>query len=448
MIRMRLSEAADAIGGRLRGADVEFHGVAIDSRRIEPRSLFVALPGANVDGHGFVAESAARGASAALVARSDEFPLPVLEVRDTAQALARLALAWRRRHRPRVIAVTGSNGKTTVKEMLAAIFGHETSTLATRGNLNNELGLPLTLLELDRSHETLVVELGANHPGEIRRLSALAHPDVSVITQCAPAHLEGFGSLEGVARAKGEIFEGMTQSGVGVVNAEDAFAKLWRALAAPRRVLTFGLDTEADLRGAWRPSDEGGVIRMHGDVGRIEVDLGLPGRHNAMNALAAAAASLALGCSPDAVRTGLAGMRPVPGRLQTRTLGPGLTLIDDTYNANPTSLQAGLEVLAAHPGRRWLVLGDMGELGAEGMWRHEEAGATARHFGVERLYTTGTLSRSASCRFGEGATHFDHRDDLIEALMRDLPCTVTLLVKGSRAMGMEGVVHALSARQQ
>ena len=232
---MHLSEAAGVVEGRLRGADVEFDGVAIDSRRVGSRALFVALPGAHLDGHEFVAEAGARGASAALVTRSEEFPLPVLQVPDTARALTRLARYWRRRHHPRVIAVTGSNGKTTVKEMLAAIFGHRSTTLATRGNLNNELGVPLTLLELDASHETLVVELGANHAGEIGRLSSLVRPDVSVITQCAPAHLEGFGTLEGVARAKGEIFEGMAPDGVAVVNAEDAFAELWKELAAPRR---------------------------------------------------------------------------------------------------------------------------------------------------------------------------------------------------------------------
>ena len=443
---MRLSEAAGAVEGHLRGADVEFDGVAIDSRRVGSRALFVALPGAHLDGHEFVAEAGARGASAALVTRSEEFPLPVLQVPDTARALTRLARYWRRRHHPRVIAVTGSNGKTTVKEMLAAIFGHGSTTLATRGNLNNELGVPLTLLELDASHETLVVELGANHAGEIGRLSSLVRPDVSVITQCAPAHLEGFGTLEGVARAKGEIFEGMAPDGVAVVNAQDAFAGLWKELAAPRRTLTFALDAEADLRGAWRPAGGGGVIEMHGALGRLEARLGLPGRHSAMNALAAAAASFAVGCSREVVQTGLAGMRPVPGRLQIRNLRRGLVLIDDTYNANPTSLRAGLEVLADHPGRRWLVLGDMGELGSEGRWRHEEAGDTARCFGVERLYTTGRLSRSASCRFGDGAAHFDTRNDLIEALIRDLPGRVTLLVKGSRAMGMEGVVQALAGR--
>ncbi len=446
MIRMRLSEAARAIEARLRGADVAFHGVAIDSRRVEPGALFVALPGAHHDGHEFVADADARGASAALVARSEGFALPVLEVRDTGQAFTRLALHWRRRYAPRVVAVTGSNGKTTVKEMLAAILGHETSTLATRGNLNNELGVPLTLLALDASHETLVVELGANHAGEIGRLSSLVRPDVAVITQCAPAHLEGFGTLEGVARAKGEIFEGMARDGVTVLNAEDSFAGLWKELAAPRRTLTFGLDVDADLRGVWTPTGQGSVIEMRGALGPLDVSLALPGRHNAMNALAAAAASFAAGCSSDAVRSGLAAMRPVPGRLQTRTLRPGLTLIDDTYNANPASLKAGLEVLATHPGRRWLVLGDMGELGPEATRRHEEAGDAARLLGVERLYTTGRSSARASCRFGEGATHFDTRSDLIEALIGDLPGNVTVLVKGSRAMGMEGVVQALAAR--
>ena len=447
MIRMRLSEAAPALGALHRGVDTEFRGVAIDSRRVEPGVLFIALPGARFDGHEFIAEAGDRGASAALVSRPGDHPLPTLRVPDTGEALTRLARAWRGRWHPKVIAVTGSNGKTTVKEMLAAILGRESPTLATRGNLNNEIGVPLTLLGLDASHETLVIELGANHPGEIERLSSLVRPGVGVITQCAPAHLEGFGSVEGVARAKGEIFRGMAPDGVAVVNGEDPFAGLWRALAAPRRVVTFGLGGDADLRGTWRPAATGGVLEAQGAGAPFEITLGLPGRHNAMNALAAAAAAFAAGCSREAVQAGLAAVRPVPGRLELRALGPGLTLIDDTYNANPASLQAGLAVLASRPGRRWLVLGDMGELGAEGVRRHEEAGEAARRCGVERLYTTGSLSRSASCRFGAGATHFDSRAALIEALTRELPSGVTVLVKASRAMGLEGVVLALAGRR-
>ena len=446
MIRMRLSAAASAIGARHRGADREFHGVSIDSRRADGGRLFVALPGARHDGHAFVAEARERGASAALVSRPDDFPLPTLQVPDTARALTRLARHWRRRHHPTVLAVTGSNGKTTVKEMLAAILKQERRILATRGNLNNELGVPLTLLELDASHETLIVELGANHAGEIGRLTSLVRPDIGVITQCAPAHLEGFGSLEGVARAKGELLAGMAPDGVAVVNAEDAFAGLWTELAAPRRVITFAFDAAAEVHGTWRPEAAGTVVEVRGAFGPMTLRLRLPGRHNAMNALAAAAAATAAGCSREAVRSGLAEVHPVPGRLATRILRPGLTLIDDTYNANPASLRAGLEVLESHSGRRWLVLGDMGELGSEEVRRHEEAGEAARRHGVERLYTTGTLSRSASCRFGEGGAHFDTRNTLIEALVRDLPPCVTLLVKGSRAAGMEGVVQALAAR--
>ena len=447
MIRMRLSSAAPAIGARHEGADAEFRGVAIDSRRIEPDALFVALPGACFDGHDFVAEAGARGAPAALVSRPGDHPLPVLRVPDTGEALSRLAREWRRRHHPKVIAVTGSNGKTTVKEMLAAILRREGGTLATRGNLNNELGVPLILLALDASHRTLVVELGANHAGEIGRLSALVRPAIGVITQCAPAHLEGFGSLEGVARAKGELFQGMAPDATAVVNADDPFAGLWKALAAPRRIATFGLGAGADLRGTWRPAAGGGELTLHGAGAPLEVALSLSGRHNAMNALAAAAAAFAAGCARESVRAGLAGVQPVPGRLEPRTVRPGVTLIDDTYNANPASLRAGLEVLAARPGRRWLVLGDMAELGAEGVRRHAEAAEAARRCGIERLYTTGTLSRVASCRFGAGGAHFDTRDALIEALARDLRPSVTVLVKGSRAMRLERVVQALVGRR-
>ena len=448
MIRMRLSAARAALGARLRGADAEFRGVAIDSRGVGAGTLFVALSGTRVDGHDFVAEAGERGASAALVSRPGDYPLPALEVPDTGAALTRLALDWRGRHAPKVLAVTGSNGKTTVKEMMASIMRRESRTLATRGNLNNELGVPLTLLELDATHETLVIELGANHPGEIARLSSLVRPHVGVVTQCAPAHLEGFGTLEGVARAKGELFRGMAPDATAVINAEDRFAGLWRELAAPRRVVTFGLSGKADVHGTWRPQAGGGVLEARGGGAPFEVALGLPGRHNAMNALAAIAAAIAGGCSREAVQAGLSTVRPVPGRLQVRALRCGLTLIDDSYNANPASLRAGLEVLGAHPGRRWLVLGDMGELGSEGALRHEEAAEAARSHGVERLYTTGTLSRATSRRFGAGAAHFDSRSSLVQALIRDLPPQVTVLVKGSRAMGLEGVVQALAGRGQ
>ena len=444
MIRMRLSSAARAIGARHEGVEAEFHGVGIDSRRIAPGALFVALPGARADGHDFVAGAKERGACAALVSRPGPFPLPVIRVPDSAAALRGLARTWRSRCRPRVVAVTGSNGKTTVKEMLAAILREEGRTLATRGNLNNELGLPLTLLELDPSHEALVVELGANRPGEIARLAALSRPSVGVITQCAPAHLEGFGSVEGVARAKAELFRSMALDTVAVVNAEDSFAALCSARAAPRRVLTFGLHDGAEIRGAWRPATGGGRLAVQGGGVRTEILLRLAGRHNAMNALAASAAAFAAGCAWESVRAGLAGVRPVPGRLEPRVLRPGVLLIDDTYNANPASLRAALEVLSAHEGRRWLVLGDMGELGPEGARLHAEVADGARRAGVERLYTTGCLSRATSRRFGRGAAHFESREALVAALVRDFPSSVTVLVKGSRAMRMEGVVRALA----
>ena len=444
---MQLSSAARAIGARHEGADHEFHGVGIDSRRIAPGTLFIALPGTRTDGHDFVADAKERGAPAALVSRPGPYALPVLRVPDTAAALRDLARGWRSRCCPKVIAVTGSNGKTTVKEMLAAILRKEGRTLATRGNLNNELGVPLTLLELDPAHEALVVELGANRPGEIGRLTALSRPRVGVITQCAPAHLEGFGSVEGVARAKAELFQSMALDAVAVVNAEDSFGALCGELAAPRRVLTFGFGAGAEVRGVWRPAEAGGRLEVHDGAASMEIVLKLAGRHNATNALAAAAAAFAAGCDRESVRAGLAGMRPVPGRLEPHALRCGVTLIDDTYNANPASLHAALEVLSAHEGRRWLVLGDMGELGPEGALHHAEAADSARRAGVERLYTIGCLSRAASRRFGRGAAHFESREALIEALVRDFPPRVTVLVKGSRAMRMEGVVRALAGER-
>ena len=446
---LHLRQVAEALGGRLLGDDGAFDGVGSDTRSLHPGQLFVALRGPNHDGHDYVAAAAARGAVAALVAREVKTELPQVVVADTLAALGQLAALWRGRFDVPVIAITGSNGKTTVKEMLTAILGQGREVLATHGNLNNEIGLPLTLLRLDDSHQAAVIEAGASKPGDIAYLTRIAAPTVAVLTNAAGAHLAGFGSLEAVARSKGEIFAGLTESGTAVINADDVFADLWRDMAGEHRVLTFALDAEADVRGQWWPQE---VLRNTLEIttpeGELSVVLPLPGRHNAMNALAATAAALTAGSPLDEIRTGLESLRPVPGRLCWKGGLNGTRILDDTYNANPASLAAALEVLVTAPGEHWLALGDMAELGGDAAALHAQAGERAARAGLKRLYAVGELSRQAVAAFVEHGNgvglHFDNRDDLVERLQEDLRRGVTLLVKGSRAAHMDAVVDALT----
>ena len=447
MIRMRLGEAAATLGLRAAGEDVAFRGVSTDSRTTPAGALFVAVRGPRFDGHDFLGAAAARGAAAALVERAPDAPapMPFILVRDSVRALGELAAAWRTRLRDLVlVGITGSNGKTTVKEMVAAILGTLGPVSATRGNLNNEIGVPLTLCGLDAGHRSAVVELGANHRGEIASLTALARPSVGVITQCAPAHLEGFGSVEGVARAKGELFEGLPGDAAAVVNADDAFAELWRALARPRRCISFGAGADADVRVRAHSGAGRTHVSLHTPAGSAEIDLALAGVHNAFNAGAAAAAAIAAGADLDAIREGLASVRPAKGRLESKCGLRGAEILDDTYNANPASLLAGLRVLGAKPAPRWLVLGDMAELGPDGASLHAQAGCDARRHGVERLLAVGELSAEAARTFGAGATHFPDCAALVDLLRDELPDGATVLVKGSRSMAMERVVEAIA----
>jgi UDP-N-acetylmuramoyl-tripeptide--D-alanyl-D-alanine ligase len=445
VIRMQVAQAAAALQARCSNGDAEFLGCSTDSRSCGRQQLFVALEGPHHDGHEHVSEAGRRGAAAALVSRSVESSLPMIQVADTLQALGRLSGVWRDRFELPVIGVTGSNGKTTVKEMLAAILRAGAPVLATRGNLNNEIGLPLTLMELNAEHRLAVIEMGANHPGEIARLARLARPHIGVITQCAPAHLEGFGSIEGVANAKGELLQNLDADGIAVINADDSFAPLWRRLAGDRRCLGFAIDAAADVRAEWRRDGTGSRIEMLTPVGSIVARLALPGRHNVANAAAAAAAAIAAGASSEAIVSGLEAMEPVPGRLEVKRIDDDICIIDDTYNANPASLQAALEVLAAFPGRHWLVLGDMAELGDEAPDYHRRVAALVRDYPIDRLLTIGELSRLTTISFGEGAHHHVSMDALVAGLGESLEPHTTVLVKGSRSMGMERVVAALTA---
>ena len=447
MSGMRLSEAARVLHGTLSGADVEFTGVSTDSRAVEPGQLFVALRGERFDAHEFVAEAQANGAVAAMVSRDCAGDLPLLRVADTRQGLGRIAEAWRQRYQIPVVAVTGSNGKTTVKEMISAALAQTGPVLSTRGNLNNDIGVPLTLARLRPEHRFAVIEMGANHPGEIAYLTDLTHPQVAVVNNAGPAHLEGFGSLEGVAKAKGELFAGLNASGTAVINADDVFADTWYRLARHAQIVRFGLGPEADVTADWQPQDSGSRVLVHTPVGSAELLLPLPGRHNVLNALAAIAAALACEVSLASVCEGLESLQPVAGRLQMRVGAGGLQVLDDTYNANPGSLGSALAVLAGQAGGKWLVLGDMLELGAEGEVLHRQAGRLARGAGVDGLYALGTLARHAADEFGDGGQHFDDWQDLVRAVRRDGRAPGTVLVKGSRGMHLERVVEALVDEQ-
>jgi len=442
MMAMQLSEAAQLLAGRYTGTDVPFRGVSTDTRQLQPGALFFALQGPNFDGHGFVETAREQGAAAAAVARPCQSVLPQIEVADTRLALGSLSAHWRQQFSLPVVAITGSNGKTTVRAMTAAILSRCGHTLSTQGNLNNDIGLPLTLARLGADDRFAVLEMGANHPGEIDYLAGIAQPSIAVITNAAPAHLEGFGDLEGVARAKGELFARLGAAGVAVINADDVFAPLWRALAGHCRIVEFGLQGAA-VTADWQGDTWGSAVRLQTPAGSVELRLSLPGRHNVMNALAACAVSLEAGADLDAVKQGLESLSPVAGRFNSYSLPGDITLIDDTYNANPESLQAALDVLALAASDTWLVLGDMGELGSGTVALHSAAGRMARQAGVTRLYALGELARAAVESFDGPGGAFSTLDELLIALRHDLSGPLQLLVKGSRRMRMERVVAAL-----
>jgi len=443
-LQMKAKQIAELLAVDYIGEDVDIRGISTDTRRIADGQLFVALKGPNFDGHDFVKQAAETGAAACLVERPVE-GLNCIVVNDTRLALGELAAQWRQRLNVRVIGITGSNGKTTVKEMLAGILSGLGEVLATRGNLNNDIGMPLTLLELDEQHSYAVIEMGANHPGEIGYLTRIAQPDVALITNAGMAHLEGFGSVEGVAHAKGEIYQGLGDDGIAIVNNEDAYADYWKQLNQQRRIISFGTGSGSDVRADLKIEKDGQSMAIVTPAGNINVTLKLLGKHNAMNALAAIAAAVAVNVPLTAIKAGLESLSPVSGRLQLKGGIKGSRIIDDTYNANPTSLYAALDVLREFPGQHYLALGDMGELGGKAESLHSDAGREARESGVRRLYTLGSLARHAGAAFGDSAFSFSNHDEMIEQISSDLTSDVTLLVKGSRRMQMEKIVAACEA---
>ncbi len=443
-----LSWFAKACGGELIGQDRAYSGVSSDTRSIKPGELFIALRGPRFNANEFVAAAAAAGAAGAVVDTRIDANVAQILVGDTLEALQKSSAAWRAQFTLPVVGVAGSNGKTTCKEMTAAILARAGETLHTRGSLNNHIGVPLTLHRLESAHRYAVIEIGTNHPGEVAALCKLARPTVGLITNAGAEHLEGFGTIEGAARAEGEMIADLDAGQTAVINADDEYVGLWRGMTRAR-VVTFGIERPADYSAVdieTAIDGEGFVTRfgMRTPAGVTPVDLRFAGRHNVANALCAAAAAMAAGASLDDVRQGLATIRPVPGRLQFKTAPSGAWIVDDSYNANPSSMKAGIEVLAGVDARRWLVMGDMGELGEAANESHGEIGRFARVNGVDRLFATGKLSALAVEAFGSGAEWFADAESLSRAVNAELTREVCVLVKGSRSSRLERVVDALT----
>ena len=470
---MRLSEAAALLNVPFTGADAEVLRVSTDSRNTQPGDLFIALRGEKFDGGVYAAQALQQGAVGVVLdaAQAPEV-LHALRVPDTRLALGQLAAGWRNRFTLPIVAITGSNGKTTVKEMLAAILrvavGAGASAepksrphpnplpegeganaeptpidavLATEGNFNNDIGLPLMLLRLRDTHQYAVLEMGMNHLGEIDYLTRLARPDVALVNNAQAAHVGMLGSVTEIARAKCEIYNGLDAQGIAIVNADDAHVGMWREANVGRRIVSFGLDQNANVRGEYLASEQGTTLTVHTVSEHFAVRLQVPGTHNVRNALAACAAALALHIAPEHICAGLAGFTGVKGRLQKKPGRHGSTFIDDSYNANPDSVLAALKVLSLHAGQKILVLGDMGELGEQAAALHAQIGLAARQAGIDRLFALGDLTRETVDAFGPGATHFDRIETLLADLEKALSADSTVLVKGSRFMHMERVVQ-------
>lgn len=427
-------------------ADRALEGVVIDSRKVTPGCLFVALEGQHEDGHRYVAAAAAAGAGAALVRQRQPVSLPQLVVPHPLEALQQLASAWRRGYAAPVVGVTGSNGKTTTKHLLRQIGAARGPVLATEGNLNNHIGVPLTLLRLRAEHATAVIEMGANHAGEIAQLSSWAQPDIAIVTQAGDAHLEGFGSRDGVAHAKGEIYAALRPGGTAIINVDDPYAGLWNRLAGGAELLRFGCSPEADVTALDIQADATRTrFVLKTPAGQAPVRLPLPGLHNVMNALAAAAAGHALGLPVGTLATRLGEVVPVAGRLRLLTAQSGACVADDSYNANPDSMRAGIDWLARQPGQRWAVLGHMAELGAASTDLHRALGRYAAERGLDRCVAVGPQAVGIAEGFGHRAVAVEDTAAAIRLLGQPGP-EVTLLVKGSRSARMEAVVEALTTR--
>lgn len=451
MIKVSLAWVANAVEGQLdsdNAADIEVSAISTDTRTIDAGSLFIALVGPNFNGNKFIDKAEDSGAIAAIVSEDVASNIPTILVEDTKLALGKLGAAVKAHVAPKTVGITGSAGKTTVKEMVASILATRGNVLATKGNFNNDIGVPLTLLELTEEHEYAVVEMGANHLGEIDYTCGLTKPDVSTIVNANAAHLEGFGSLFGVARAKSEIFNGLSQHGLAVLNKDSQFYDYWLGKIKDKRIATFSAEAGAD----YYPSDvlldlDGRPqFKIHTPEGSTLVYLPLPGQHNVTNALLAAALAIEVGATIENIKMGLEQMSQVAGRLNIKRLSNQIRLLDDTYNASIGSVNAAVDLLATYSGKKIVILGDMGELGEKARYYHEKVGEYAKQNNIDAFYSLGVLSQNASAVFDQQGKHFSNIEDLMACLESDLineQCDISILVKGSRSAKMERVVKAL-----
>ena len=444
---MMLSEIANAVNGRLIGADVLVQSVGTDSRNIVKNQLFIGIKGENFDGNSYALEAVKQGAAAVLVSDANTPASPAVVVQDTRLALGQLAKYWREKFTLPIVAVTGSNGKTTVKEMITAILlAAKANVLATQGNLNNDIGMPLTLLKMRAEHTVAVIEMGMNHLGEIDYLTRIAKPTVAVITNAGTAHIGELGSRENIAKAKGEIFAGLGDDGIAVINADDAYNDYWFTLNPNRTLMTFGLNLADDVSATFVEKDGMSEVTLNTRNGSVTFNLAMLGKHNISNALGASACAVALGISNKDIASGLSNMQAVKGRLQRKAGLNGAALIDDTYNANPDSMRAAIDVLATHHDSIF-VMGDMAELGADAAQMHADIGLYAMQKGIGKMYAFGALSQLAANEYGTKAQHFLSIDALIEAIKIEMKQGVTVLVKGSRFMQMERVVKEILGKE-
>ncbi|CAN5376335.1 UDP-N-acetylmuramoyl-tripeptide--D-alanyl-D-alanine ligase [soil metagenome] len=447
---LTLSELSFALDAIHEGIDVKFMGISTDTRTLAAGDLFVALQGPNFDANDYVEQAAAKGAVAALVSKSLQASIPTLQVADTRVALGQLAALqrqlWDSEAKKPLIAITGSCGKTTTKSMLAAIMQQLGRVLASKGTLNNDIGMPLTLVQLSETHDSAVIEMGANHKGEISYLTSLAQPTIAVLTNVAPVHLEGFGSLDVIARTKAEIFLGLGPTGIAIINADDPYATQWREDLQDKKVLSYAVLNDADVRGSNITVNTVGEasFQLNIDAKQIQINLPLLGTHNVMNALAAATASYVAGASLQDIKAGLENLEPVTQRLVRRRGLQKIEIIDDSYNANPLAFRAALEVLALSTGEKVLVMGQMNEMGDLSEQYHADVGHEAKKYGIQRLFGYGPLTQSAVKAFGANAEYFTDQEQLIKELKKLLHPDMTILIKGSRGMRMENIVAALS----
>lgn len=452
-MKLSLAEIADITGGQIHGGEAVVSGLSTDTRSLQAGNLFVALVGDSFDPHAVIDAGGANQAGAVLVQRKVDAAIPQVVVKDTYKALQQVATAWRKKFSLPVIGVTGSNGKTSVKELIKQILSASLAAsfaspgdyvLATVGNLNNHIGVSLTLCKLNENHRFAVIEMGANHIGEIATLAKIAEPNIAVITNIGPAHLEGFGSIEGVVQAKSELYQNLSENGIAVVNADEHYRKELSEKVGDRMQISFGIEKEADVSGKQISIDQ---IEIVTPVGEIRVTPQVTGMHALLNTLAATAVGLALGLVLEDIKAGIEKTQAVPGRLARVEGLAGSSVLDDSYNANPASLAAALDVHAKEPGEHWLVLGDMRELGDESVFMHKKAAELAKQFGVTRLFAYGELTKYSVEEFGAGAAHFNSHAKLVEKLQDELFAGVCVLIKGSRTMHLEKVVEAIRANK-